>query len=129
MDDVEVEREALRRRLVEAVEQACCPDPREALIGTRQLELALEEVLVRAVRQARAGGYGWAPMGRLLGRSRQAMRQRFGPLVPDPAPRVSRRERIERHRWYVYRSLRALGGPVEPGSDGADGSWGSAGSG
>ena len=94
--------EALRRRLTAAVEAACCPDAEEALIGARRLELLVDDVLLHAVRQARRRGYPWARIGRLLGRSRQAMRQRFGALVPEPAPKVTARELVAQHRAYVH---------------------------
>lgn len=100
-----VERDALRRGLLAMVEQICCPDAREAMIGARRLEVAMDEVLVHVVRQARRRGYPWARIGRLLGRSRQAMRQRFADAVPEPAPQVSARELHEQHRAYVHGML------------------------
>jgi hypothetical protein len=71
------------------LEQALGGDPRRSVVAVRQLgsdDLRwLEE---RAVRFARAEGYSWAHIGRLLGKSRQAVRQRFvgidGTVQPLP---------------------------------------------
>ncbi len=71
------------------VEEALGNDPRKALVAVRQLAVVdlpwLEE---RAVRLARADGYTWARLGRLLQKSRQAVRKRFGEIdgAPQPPP-------------------------------------------
>lgn len=59
----------------------------------------------RAVRFARAEGYSWAQIGRLLGRSRQAVRQRFGAIdgTPQPLPLGPRNDE-ERVMAYWYES-------------------------
>jgi hypothetical protein len=61
------------------LDEALFAEPRTAVIAVRRL---LEEDLPwleqRVVHAARAEGYSWAKLGRLLGRSRQAVRQRFG---------------------------------------------------
>ena len=61
-------------------------DPRLALAGVKFMEEECEWLMVRAVRLARAAGYDWGRIGRLLGRSRQAVRQRFERLAPIVGP-------------------------------------------
>jgi hypothetical protein len=54
-------------------------DARMSVVAVRRLGAEnLRWLEDRAVRVARAEGYSWAQIGRLLGRSRQAVRQRFG---------------------------------------------------
>ena len=64
------------------------PNPRLALASVKALADELDWLLVRAVHLARAEHYDWARIGRLLGVSRQAARQRFERLAPlvDPLP-------------------------------------------
>ena len=45
-----------------------------------------QSLMVRAERLARAAGYDWGRIGRLLGRSRQSVRQRFEYLAPLVGP-------------------------------------------
>lgn len=52
-------------------------DPRLALSAVVLLERDLAWLLERAVRLARQEGYDWGRIGRLLGRSRQSVRERF----------------------------------------------------
>ncbi len=70
-------RTELRRRLDEAL----IGPPHEALIAVRVL---IDDDLVwlqrHTVGRARRAGYTWAEIGRLLGRSRQATRERFSDL-------------------------------------------------
>jgi hypothetical protein len=61
-------------------------DPRLALAAVKALEDEHEWLLVRAVRLARAAGYDWGRIGRLLGVSRQAARRRFDHLAPKVGP-------------------------------------------
>ena len=90
------------------VEQALGDDPRMAVVAVKLLTTEdlpwLEE---RAVRFARASGYSWGKLGRLLGRSRQAVYRRHIAIdgTPQPMPRRPMRDgdRIMSH-WY-----RALG--------------------
>ena len=60
--------------------------PRLALAAMRALEKEFDWLLVRAVRLARDNGYDWGRIGRLLGVSRQAVRQRFDRLAPKAGP-------------------------------------------
>jgi hypothetical protein len=66
------------------LETALGSDGRHAIVAVRRL---LDEDLPwleeRAVRLARADGYNWAQLGRLLHRSRQAVRQRFADIDVD----------------------------------------------
>ncbi|MDJ0771117.1 MAG: hypothetical protein QNJ12_20170 [Ilumatobacter sp.] len=86
------------------IEQALGGDPRLAVVAVRRLASEdlpwLEE---RVVRLARADGYSWARLGRLLGRSRQAVRTRFGEIdgTRQPFPFRTMRDdaRIMVH-WY-----------------------------
>ena len=52
----------------------------------RALEEEVDWLLVRVVRLARDNGYDWGRIGRLLGVSRQAVRQRFDRLAPKTGP-------------------------------------------
>ena len=61
-------------------------NPRLALAAIRALEKEVEWLVVRAVRLARSQGYDWGRIGRLLGVSRQAARQRFDRLAPRMSP-------------------------------------------
>jgi len=61
-------------------------DPRLALAGVKFMEDECQWLMVRAVRLARAAGYDWGRIGRLLGRSRQAVRERFDRLAPLVGP-------------------------------------------
>lgn len=61
-------------------------NPRLALASVKALEDELDWLLVRAVRLARAEGYDWARIGRLLGVSRQGARKRFESLAPLMGP-------------------------------------------
>lgn len=61
-------------------------NPRLALAAVHALERELDWLLVRVVRLARDNGYDWGRIGRLLGVSRQAARQRFDRLAPHVGP-------------------------------------------
>ena len=89
--------------LVGMVERALSEVPREALIGSRQLELELDWLFDRAVALARRDGYEWARIGRLIGRSRQAVRQRFATIVPVIPPSRRRRDLTDRYRAEIRR--------------------------
>ena len=82
-------------------------NPRLALASVKALENELDWLLVRAVRLARAEGYDWARIGRLLGMSRQSARERFDRLAPKygPLPPHTRgRTPWERHATEVAES-------------------------
>lgn len=61
-------------------------DPRLALASVKALADETDWLLIRAVRLARAQGYDWGRISRLLGVSRQAARQRFDRLAPTVGP-------------------------------------------
>lgn len=78
-------------------------DARTALVAVRRMFADLApELEERSVRQARSEGLNWAIIGRLLGRSRQALHRRFGhveradvrPLRTDAATAMATRERV-----------------------------------
>lgn len=69
--------------LVRHVDEALGDDPRLALIAVRKL--VTEDVPwleLQAVACARAYGYNWARIGRLLQRSRQALRTKYRATAP-----------------------------------------------
>ncbi len=68
------------------VEHSLGDDPRRALVAARQLGEETEWLLQRAVALARREQWTWGRIGRLLGVSRQAARQRFGGIVPTLPP-------------------------------------------
>ena len=72
--------------LAQLVRDAGGNDPRLALASVKVLQDEQEWLLVRAVRLARAEGYDWGRVGRLLGVSRQAARQRYERLAPLVGP-------------------------------------------
>ena len=69
------------------IELALGGDPRMSVVAVRRLGAEnLQWLEDRAVRFARVEGYSWAQIGRLLGRSRQAVRQRFGDIDGTAQP-------------------------------------------
>jgi hypothetical protein len=72
------------------IDEAYGDDPRVALAALRRL---IKEDIPwferRVIRLARRQGVNWAEIGRLLHRSRQAVRERYGPLegTHEPLPR------------------------------------------
>ena len=82
----------------ERVNDAYGNDHRLALIAVRELaDVDVPWLERRAVLIARRDGASWGEIGRLLGRSRQATRKRYGsidgtppPIVPLPTGRVDR---------------------------------------
>lgn len=103
------------------IDEAVGVEPRLAVVAVRRLRSEdlpwLEE---RAVRFARAQGYSWARLGRLLGRSRQATQKRFAPIdgTPQPMPRRTMHDdtrfmirrwsrRADERRWNEFVELEA----------------------
>ncbi|MFW2334569.1 hypothetical protein [Ilumatobacter sp.] len=98
------------------IDAALGPDGRSAIIAVRELRRRdLPWMEERAVRLARAEGYSWAQLGRLLRRSRQAVRQRYGhvdgtvQLLPPLSPTTeqfvvnlvgTRRDDVRRRREF-----------------------------
>ncbi len=74
------------KELHRLLDQALSRDPRTALIAAHMLEEDLHWVLERAVVIARNDGWNWARIGRLLGRSRQGLRQQFDAVAPRRLP-------------------------------------------
>ena len=72
--------------LRQLIKDARGSNPRLALAAVRALEKEVEWLLVRGVRLARNNDYDWGRIGRLLGVSRQAARQRFDRLAPKTGP-------------------------------------------
>jgi len=88
------------REMRQMIADAQGTDPRLALASVKALATETDWLLVRAVRLARAQGYDWGKIGRLLGVSRQAARQRFerlSPLVGPTMPHTRGRTPWERH--------------------------------
>jgi len=86
-------------------------DPRLALASVRVLQDETEWLLVRAVRLARQDGYDWGRIGRLLGVTRQAARERFQRLAPRVGPfppHMSGRTDWERHAARVAEAVADL---------------------
>ncbi|WP_380167164.1 hypothetical protein [Jannaschia sp. R86511] len=78
------------RGLREAIEQ----DPEASLALVSASRVAAEEtsrLLSEAVANARAAGHSWDAIGRLIGVSRQAAQQRFGPAGPPATTGPERR--------------------------------------
>jgi DNA-directed RNA polymerase specialized sigma24 family protein len=56
-------------------------DPLNALAAARVLLAEIDLEISSAVRMAHRDGWTWADIGQCLGISRQAVQQRFGPLL------------------------------------------------
>lgn len=97
----------LRRR----IDEALIGPPHDALIAVRILiDDDLTWLQRHVVGRARRAGYSWAEIGRLLGRSRQAVRERFSDLdatwsgpPDDPGDLARRINRAERRRLELAR--------------------------
>lgn len=85
-DDFQPDDGGLVQDLRQLISDARGSNPRLALAAVRALEKEVEWLLVRVVRLARSNGYDWGRIGRLLGVSRQAARQRFDRLAPKTGP-------------------------------------------
>jgi hypothetical protein len=103
------------------VDEVLDDDPRAALIAYRRLadeHLAwLEE---RVVRLARREQWTWARIGRLLGRSRQAVRQKHPDSLHPPRRAPRRAEYAEAERRRAERALAASGARRSGRRDGGD---------
>jgi hypothetical protein len=55
----------------------------EALAGLADIERKVDEALRLAVVNLHAGGYSWTDIGRVLGTTRQAARQRFAKYLAE----------------------------------------------
>jgi hypothetical protein len=73
--------------LVHAAREAVSDDAASALRGIRALQRDLPWWEERAVVLARQQRWSWARIARLLGRSRQAVWERYGRLHPPPLRR------------------------------------------
>ena len=70
-----------RSRVASHIDQAFDDDPRLALTALRQLiDDDIPWIERTVIRNARSQGYDWARIGRLLGRSRQSVRKRYGEI-------------------------------------------------
>lgn len=96
----------IRTDLHRHLDEALVGDARTALIAVRRLlEVELPWLERHVVGRARRDGYSWARIARLLGRSRQAVQQRFrdhdeswrppAPEAGDLARRTNRAARRE----------------------------------
>ena len=74
--------------LVTMLEEALGDKPRAALSAARSLADEVDWLQRQAVAHARANGYNWGQIGRLLGLTRQGARKRFPPASAAPAPHV-----------------------------------------
>jgi hypothetical protein len=115
-----------RSRVLLHVEQAFEEDPRVALIALRQLlEEDIPWIERTVIRTARSQGYDWARIGRLLRRTRQAVRKRNGAIdgtfepimldAPDPGVKLMadyERWRAERRRHEEFEEWAASGDVV-----------------
>jgi hypothetical protein len=70
-----------RSRVLDHIERAFDEDPRVALVALRQLlDEDIPWIERTVIRTARSQGYDWARIGRLLRRTRQAVRKRYGAI-------------------------------------------------
>jgi hypothetical protein len=88
-----------RDTIVRHVDEALGDDPRIALIAARKLlRDDVPWLELRAVRHARVYGYNWARIGRLLQRSRQALRSRYRAHAPMAFSLVDQDDELRRIR-------------------------------
>lgn len=74
---------AIRTELHHLLDEVLGDDPRRSLIAVRRLhDDHLPWLEARAVAKAREHGWNWAQIGRLLGRRRQSVRERYRVLAP-----------------------------------------------
>ena len=83
----------VRKELVAMIDAALGQDPKAALIAARRLQDEVAWLTKRSVAIARADGYDWGRIGRLLGISRQGARQKFPCAPPTPSPHTLRMQR------------------------------------
>ena len=115
-----------RSRVIDHIEQAFDENPRLALVALRQLlDEDIPWIERTVIRTARSQGFDWARIGRLLRRSRQAVRKRYGAIdgtfepfmfdAPDPGVKMMadhRRARAERERRREFEDWAASGDVV-----------------
>jgi len=100
----------VRRELERMLDRSLSDDPRAALIASRQLGEETEWLLQRAVALARREQWSWGRIGRLLGVSRQAARQRFSRTAPTVPPhrRADHQSEATLHNRESERMLRQM---------------------
>lgn len=76
---------AFRTQLIALIDDALTGNPRAALVAARFLPGEIEWLQRKAVMHARANGYDWGVISRLLAMTRQGARQKFGRLRPPTA--------------------------------------------
>lgn len=86
----------LRESLISMIDDALGADPRAALIAAKRLPGEVDWLTRRAVARARAEGFDWGRIGRLLGMSRQGARQKFALSPPLASPHTLRMRRYRR---------------------------------
>lgn len=69
------------RRVSKALVRRAAEGDLETLSAIRQVQDDMAEALERAAQAAHSAGYSWTEIGRELGMSRQAARQRFTPAA------------------------------------------------
>lgn len=73
------------------------PDHLALVRRAAEADTVVSDLLGQAVSAARGNGHSWAAIGEVLGLSRQAVQQRFGAAIPDPAaaePSQAERRRL-----------------------------------
>ena len=97
-----------RIELYDSVDEMLAEDPRVALFAIRRmLDEEIPWLELRAVRRARSHRTPWSTIGRALGRSRQAVQQRYADLdrqwVPIPHRPLPLADQLDRERRQVLR--------------------------
>ncbi len=100
-----------RIELYDRVDEMLAEDPRVALFAIRRmLDEEIPWLELRAVRRARSHRTPWSTIGRALGRSRQAVQQRYADLdrqwVPVPRRPPPLADQLDRERRQVLRDIR-----------------------
>lgn len=78
---------AFRTQLIALIDDALMGNPKAALVAARFLPGEIEWLQRKAVMRARADGYDWGVISRLLAITRQGARQKYGPWrAPTASP-------------------------------------------
>ena len=113
----------VRRQLHRSIDEILSDDPRAALIAYRRFAAdELPWLEHRVVALARREGWDWGRIGRLLGRRRQSVHERFAHAVPRPMPdpEGGAQRRRRQSEALIAAALPSRFPRTGPGTDGDD---------
>ena len=98
----------VRAVLVRMIDESLGDDPKRALVAAVALQGEVVWLLQRAVALARAAGWDWGRIGRLLGVSRQAARQRYRVIAPLGPPHTRNLSSLDRQARAGERAINEM---------------------